>query len=109
MRSRVLAQVERCIAEGVFPVTTHAEIALRLLWAPIFGIAALRLSQRFAPTVDADGLVRDAIDTTIAGIRAGAPRHSRVSMPNAQCSMPKEEDSRNAQHPMPDRPVVGAS
>jgi len=79
MRTRVLAQVERCIAEGVFPVTTHAEVALRLLWAPIFGIAALCLSHRFAPTVDADGLVRDAIDTTIAGIRAGAPRHTQPS------------------------------
>jgi len=27
--------------------------------------------------VDIDSLVRDAIETTIAGIRAGAPRHAR--------------------------------
>ena len=77
MRNRVLAQVQRCIAEGAFPGTTHAEVALRLLWAPIFGIAVLRLSHRLAPAEDADALVRDAIDTTIAGIRAGAPRHAR--------------------------------
>src|SRR5688572_24841651 len=81
MRSRVLAQVERCIAEQVFPETTHAEVALRLLWAPIFGIAALRLSHRLAPAEDADALVRDAIDTTIAGIRAGAPKHARPTTP----------------------------
>ena len=81
MRSRVLAQVERCIAEHVFPGTTHAEVALRLLWAPIFGIAALRLSHRLAPAEDADALVRDAIDTTIAGIRAGAPKHARPTTP----------------------------
>ena len=77
MRSRALARVERCIAEGLFPATTHAEVALRLLWAPIVGIAALRLSHRMPDSVDIDSLVRDAIATTIAGIRAGAPRHAR--------------------------------
>jgi hypothetical protein len=54
-------------------------VATRLLFAPIFGIAALRLSQRL-PQEDADALVRDAIDTTIAGVRAGAPTHARASM-----------------------------
>ena len=77
MRNRALARVERCIAEGLFPDTTHAEVALRLLWAPIVGIAALRLSHRLPDSVDIDSLVRDAIETTIAGIRAGAPRHAR--------------------------------
>ena len=46
MRSRALARVDRCIAEGLFPPTTYAEVALRLLWAPVVGIAALRLSRR---------------------------------------------------------------
>jgi AcrR family transcriptional regulator len=87
MRSRLLAQVQRCIAEGAFPGTTHAEVALRLLWAPVFGIAALRLSRRLAPAEDADALVRDAIDTTIAGIRAGAPKHAG---PTAPCDVASE-------------------
>ena len=77
MRSRALARVERCIVDGLFPPTTHAEVALRLLWAPIVGIAALRLSHRMPEQVDTDALVRDAVETTIAGIRAGAPRHAR--------------------------------
>jgi AcrR family transcriptional regulator len=77
MRSRALARVERCIAEGLFPATTHADVALRLLWAPIVGFAALRLSHRIPEGVEIDPLVRDAIETTIAGIRAGAPRHAR--------------------------------
>ena len=81
MRSRAIARVERCIAEGLFPETIYAEVALRLLWAPIVGIAAFRLSDRFPEGVDADALVRDAIDTTIAGIRAGAPRHARLAQP----------------------------
>jgi AcrR family transcriptional regulator len=91
MRSRMLAMMERCIAEGVFPATTHAEVALRLLFAPIFGIAALRLSHRMASPEDADALVRDAIDTTIAGIRAGVPRHASPTL-NAQCAMPNAQD-----------------
>src|ERR1044071_8404920 len=33
MRKRALARVERCIAEALFPATTHPEVALRLLWA----------------------------------------------------------------------------
>jgi len=85
MRSRALARVDRCVAEGLFPPTTHAEVALRLLWAPVVGIAALRLSRRMSDDLDPDPLVRDAIETTIAGIRAGAPKHSRpaASAPEA--------------------------
>lgn len=77
MRDRALAQVQRCVGEGVFPATTNAEVALRLLFAPIFGIVALRLSHRLAPSVDADALVRDAIDTVVAGLRAGAPSRAQ--------------------------------
>ena len=91
IRNRALSQVERCIAEGVFPATTYAEVALRLLFAPILGIAALRVSNRTTPE-DADALVRDAIETTIAGIRAGAPKYARPSAPNnAQGSMPNAQ------------------
>ena len=91
IRNRALSQVERCIAEGVFPATTHAEVALRLLFAPILGIAALRVSNRTTPE-DADALVRDAIETTIAGIRAGAPRHAKPSASlKAQGSMPNAQ------------------
>jgi RND family efflux transporter MFP subunit len=77
MRSRALAQVERCMAAGLFPATTQPEVALRLLFAPVIGIAALRLSNRLQPEVDADALVNAAIETTIAGIRAGAPAKAR--------------------------------
>jgi RND family efflux transporter MFP subunit len=77
MRSRALAQVERCVECGIFPPTTDPEVALRLLFAPVIGIAALRVSNRMQPDVDADALVRDAIETTVSGIRAGAPTHTR--------------------------------
>jgi len=77
MKRRAQARVERCVGEGLFPPTTNPEVALRLLWAPIVGIAAFRLSDRFPEALDTDALARDAIDTTIAGICAGAPRHAQ--------------------------------
>jgi AcrR family transcriptional regulator len=80
LRSRLRAQMQRCIDRGVFPASVNADVALRLLWAPILGIAALRLSERLAHD-DADNLVLDAIDTTIAGLRAGAPSRAPPSEP----------------------------
>ena len=80
LRNRVRARVQRCIDEGVFPATVDPDIALRLLWAPIIGIVSFQLSHRLSAGVDADALVRDAIDTTIAGLRAGAPVHSSASV-----------------------------
>ena len=80
MKARIVAHMQRCIDEGVFPRTVHADVALRLLSAPILGIAALRLSGRLAPAENPSALVLDAIDTTIAGLRAGAPRHVRPTL-----------------------------
>jgi AcrR family transcriptional regulator len=80
LKGRLRGQMQRCIDEGVFPSTVHADVGLRLLWAPLLGIAALRLSERLSPE-DADALVLDAIDTTIAGLRAGAPTRAKPSPP----------------------------
>jgi AcrR family transcriptional regulator len=76
LKGRLLAQMQRCIDEGIFPSTVDADVGLRLIWAPILGIAALRLSERLRPE-DADNLILDAIDTTIAGLQAGAPTRAR--------------------------------
>ncbi len=87
LKSRLLAQMQRCIDDGIFPSTVDADVALRLIWAPILGIAALRLSERLRPE-DADDLIRDAIDTTIAGLQAGAPTHARRLPPFGPASHP---------------------
>ncbi|MFN8062216.1 MAG: TetR/AcrR family transcriptional regulator [Vicinamibacterales bacterium] len=79
MRARVLAQIARCVEVGELPAALSPRVALRLLSAPILGLAAMRLSNRLAADEDADALARDAIDTVIAGLRAGAVRHSHVS------------------------------
>jgi AcrR family transcriptional regulator len=77
LKERMLARMQRCVDEGKFPASVHAEVAMRLLFAPIFGIAALALSHRLLPGEDPDDLVRDAIDITIAGLCAGAAVHAR--------------------------------
>lgn len=76
LKGRLLSQMQRSIDEGIFPSTVDADVALRLIWAPILGIAALRLSERLRPE-DADDLILDAVDTTIAGLQAGAPTRAR--------------------------------
>jgi len=85
LRARLLAQMQRCIETGVFPATVQVDVALSLIRAPILGIAALRLSQRLTPD-DADARALDAIETTIAGLRAGAPSHARSALPCASTS-----------------------
>jgi AcrR family transcriptional regulator len=85
LKSRLRAQMQRCIDQGIFPASVDADVGLRLLWAPILGIAALRLSERLGHE-DADNLILDAIDTTIAGLQAGAPSRARPSPPFAASS-----------------------
>ena len=77
IKKRLFARAQRCVDEGFFPATLHPDVVLRLLWAPVLGIASLRLSSRLAPGEDPDALVHDAISTTIAGLRAGAATHVR--------------------------------
>ena len=78
LKTRLRAQMQRCIDQGIFPRTVDADVGLRLIWASILGIAALRLSER-CRAEEADNLILDAIDTTIAGLQAGAPTHARPS------------------------------
>ena len=58
------------------------------------GLVLLRLSGRLMPHEDADALVRDAIDTTIAGLRAGAAIHThgaKAAAANGEAAVhPKE-------------------
>ena len=69
IREGLIARVQRCIDEQYFPPTVRPLVALRILWAPVLGIAAMRLSERMAPGEDPDALVHEAINTTIAGLR----------------------------------------
>lgn len=76
IKAALTARVQRCVDARVFPATLHPSVALRLLWVSVIGVAAMRLSDRLMPGEDVDALVHDAIDTTIAGLRAGAATHT---------------------------------
>lgn len=81
MRRQMMALVQRCIDEGVLPASVHPEVAVRLLWLPVLGFAGLRVSGRVPSHQSGDDLMRDAIDTTIAGLRAGAASRSHPFCP----------------------------
>lgn len=83
MKRRMVATIHRCIEAGLLPPGLHPVTVLRLLFAPVLGIAAMRLSGRLAPDEDADTLARDAIATTLAGLRAGAATHAPISAPRS--------------------------
>jgi AcrR family transcriptional regulator len=70
----IQARVVRCIDAGFFPQTLEPFVALRLLCAPIFGLAAHELSGRLEADEDVQALVSDTIEITIAGLRAGAQK-----------------------------------
>ena len=55
------------IAKGDLPPTHEPQAVMRLLSAPVLGIAAMRLSNRLGPNEDADALARTALDLVLAG------------------------------------------
>jgi len=78
IKDAIRTRMQRCIDQGLFPADLSVDVALRLLLAPVFGLVQLRLSGRLLPTEDADALVHDAIEVTIAGLRAGAAQRART-------------------------------
>jgi len=77
IKAAIRTRMQRCIDHGVFPASMSVDVALRLLLAPVFGLVQLRVSGRLLPTEDADALVHDAIEVTIAGLRAGAAQRAQ--------------------------------
>lgn len=90
LKARMHALIARAVDAGDLPPGLHPRVAMRLLSAPILGLAAMRLSHRLAPDENADALARDAIDSTIAGLQSGAARRSTVdpSAPDCPAALP---------------------
>jgi len=78
IKDAILTRMQRCIDAGIFPPSIEAQAGLRLLLAPVFGLVLMHLSGRLAPNEDADTLVYSAIETIIAGLRAGAGSAPRI-------------------------------
>lgn len=86
------AIVQRCIDTGVFGPGTNPEAAFHILWAATHGPATIALCCRLSPGEDADALARDAIETALAGLKAGV---STTFVPE-QCHPPAALDHSTA-------------
>jgi AcrR family transcriptional regulator len=77
-KTQVHADLQECIATGVFPNNVVPSVAFRLLTVGLLGVASMRLSDRLGPGEDADAIAAGMLDTLIAGLRAGAAPSSIV-------------------------------
>jgi AcrR family transcriptional regulator len=71
IKQQLIAQIQHCIDEGVFPATVLPGSAFRLLTMGLLGVAVMRLSDRLAPGENAENLANDILDLTIAGLQSG--------------------------------------
>jgi AcrR family transcriptional regulator len=73
LRDKTMTRMQRCLDTGALPSALHIDTAIRLLFAPVIGLAGLRMSKRLAPWEDPDALVRQSIDITLAGFHRCPP------------------------------------
>jgi AcrR family transcriptional regulator len=71
MKEHLLAHVQQCVDDGIFPPDVVHTTIFRVLTAGLVGVAVLRMSDRLGPGESADDLARDVLDVTIAGLRSG--------------------------------------
>lgn len=88
MIDRVAARIQRSVDAGRFPATLDPQVALHVVWAAMMGPCVLGCACRLAPGEDCDALARDVLETTIAGLAAGAsltfvPCHPSHALPHA--------------------------
>jgi len=72
LKTHLVAEVQQCIDAGELPPTVVPFVAVRLLMMGLLGVAVMRLSDRLAPTENADALAEDVLNVTLAGLQAGA-------------------------------------
>jgi AcrR family transcriptional regulator len=78
-RQDIEHDIQQCIDDGLFPRAASAGSVFRILSTAMYGVAVFRLSHRLAPNEDADALAHDLLETTLAGLRAGADFHFSAS------------------------------
>jgi AcrR family transcriptional regulator len=72
LKTHLVAEVQQCIDAGQLPASVVPFVAVRLLMTGVLGVAVLRLSDRLAPSENADALAEDVLSVTLAGLQAGA-------------------------------------
>ena len=71
LKTHLVAEVQQCIDAGELPPTVVPFVAVRLLMTGLLGVAVLRMSDRLAPSENADALAEDVLNVTLAGLQAG--------------------------------------
>jgi AcrR family transcriptional regulator len=79
MLTRAAGLIKRCVEDGVMPPDTNPDVAFHILLAAVHGATVLALCGRMAPDEDPDLLVRDTLETTLAGLRSGVATTFTVS------------------------------
>ena len=72
IEGKVAKEFQRAIDAGTFPRGLNPAAAVALLIAAVHGAAVMRLCDRMHPGDSGDALARDAIEVTLAGLRAAA-------------------------------------
>jgi AcrR family transcriptional regulator len=80
LKRQLMADLQQCVDEGVFPKTVTPPVAFRLLVNGLIGVATMRLSDRLSPGENADDIARDTLEVTIAGLRAGVALRSHAAL-----------------------------
>jgi AcrR family transcriptional regulator len=79
LKTHLVAEVQQCIDAGELPASVVPFVAVRLLMMGLLGVAVMRLSDRLAPSENADALAEDVLNVTLAGLQAGAAMTSSGS------------------------------
>ena len=92
MKRHIVAEIQACIDHGQLPAALNPAGAMRMLTVGLLGVAVMRLSERLAPTENADQLAADVLRVTLAGLQSGVVLESTVTI---EC--PVDERITNAQ------------
>jgi AcrR family transcriptional regulator len=76
MRQHVVEELQACIDAGGLPKALNPAVAVRALMVGVLGVAVLRLSDRLVPGENADLLMADVLNVTLAGLRSGVALQS---------------------------------
>src|SRR6266851_7734391 len=79
LKEHLVAEVQQCIDQKVLPASVKPRVAVRLLTVGLLGVAVLRLSDRLAPSEDADALADDVLNVTLAGLQSGVTLSSTAA------------------------------
>jgi AcrR family transcriptional regulator len=76
MKARLVAQIQRCIDDGVLPSHLNASVVFRVLTMGLLGAAMMGLSDRLGPGENAETLARDVLTVMFKGLQSGAALES---------------------------------